>query len=143
MLFDSSFTHQSRSGNVVLADYPLVGLHDVEGTLSRVLDAVPVDVVFLTVPLVPADSHTRADALRDVIVPDGVTRPAEPEPSRVRVLLFLAYVVLDEVVGGALLDVYALVTVRPERVVVDPVVAADISVDVVGAAGPQLHFGRL
>ena len=55
----------------------------------------------------------------------------------------LADVVLDEVVGAALLDVYAFVAVRAEGVVVDPVAAAHVDVDVVGATTPQLNLRRL
>lgn len=55
----------------------------------------------------------------------------------------LADVSLDEVVGTALLDVNALVAVRTEGVVVDPIVGAHVDIHVVGAAGPDFYLWRL
>ena len=136
-------SHQHGAGDIVLADDTLIRRHDVEGTLVSVFDTVAVYVVLLAVALVSAHAHRRPNAVRDFVIPDGVAGPSEAEPTRVGVLLLLADIVLDEVVGAALLHVDALVSVCAEGVVVDPVVAADVGVDVIGFSLPQLNLWRL
>ena len=100
-------------------------------------------MVSVSIALVTAHANAGPNALGDLVVSNRVPGAAETEATRIRVLLLLANVVLDEVVRASLFDVDAFVSVGAEGVVVDPVVAAHVRVDVVRATTPQLYLRRL
>lgn len=81
--------------------------------------------------------------MADVVVPEAVVTPARTEAAGVLVHLILADVVLYQVQRASLLNVHALVAVRAEGVVVDPVLLAHVRIDVVRRASPELDFRRL